>query len=327
MIYISIRHPYTQCCLSVVTFQIWIGFHHFIYVHVIISSKDDTRVPHVRHTWGVRWIHRTTSRVVILNFFPKKKFFLPLSPLCRDIPSRSQLAFFPLKKSNGKANEFVGDEDINAVFTIIWGSGKRIAGGGLNHRDGDLIPGLLQTSFRTEWQRTLHEYSHGRQSPQVVRGQQNLFVVWDTHYFITTRWTLHSSMQKHKTNRLAREHYNGSLTVSWWGRKKTPPFCSWFRSSKNFREKKNTRDHTVHRTCVTRVVCGEFTTREVVWCVILDTIFCMSSSSSLLRHWVGISPFSCRGDFVSSWQIEILCGKNWSHSETWHTLGQPGERR
>ena len=33
------------------------------------------------------------------------------------------------------------------------------------------------------------------------------------------------------------------------------------------------------------------------------------------------------GDFVSSWQIENLCGKNWSHSETWHTLGQPRERR
>ena len=61
---------------------------------------------------------------------------------------------------------------------IIWGIGKGIASGGLHHRDGDLAPGLLQTSFRNEGQRTLDEYSHGRQSSQVVRGQQNLFVVW-----------------------------------------------------------------------------------------------------------------------------------------------------
>ena len=60
------------------------------------------------------------------------------------------------------------------------GTGKGSTGDGLHHRVGDLVPGLLQTSFRTEWQRTLDEYSNGRQSPQVVRGQKNLFVVWDT---------------------------------------------------------------------------------------------------------------------------------------------------
>ena len=86
--------------------------------------------------------------------------------------------FFSFKKSNGKPNEFVGDEDINAVFTIIWGIGKGSASVGLHHRHGDLAPGLLQISFRNEGQRTLHEYSHGRQSSQVVWGQQNLFVVW-----------------------------------------------------------------------------------------------------------------------------------------------------
>jgi hypothetical protein len=42
------------------------------------------------------------------------------------------------------------DKDRNTVFTIIWGIGKGIASGGLHHRDGDLAPGLLQTSFRNE---------------------------------------------------------------------------------------------------------------------------------------------------------------------------------
>ena len=35
----------------------------------------------------------------------------------------------------------------------------------------------------------------------------------------------------------------------------------------------------------------------------------------------GSSPLRCSGDFVSSWQIENLLGKNWSDFETWHTLG------
>ncbi len=52
--------------------------------------------------------------------------------------------------------------------------------------------------------------------------------------------------------------------------------------------------------------------------------FCMSSSSKPFESR-SISPLRCSGDFVSSWQIENLLRKNWSHSEVWlhwrQTLG------
>jgi hypothetical protein len=92
-----------------------------------------------------------TGRGVVLNFFFQRKISPPLFlPFVVTFPPEVKSLFFSFKKSNGKTHEFVGDEDINAVVTIIWGNGKGSAGGGLNHRDGDLAPGLLQTSFRTE---------------------------------------------------------------------------------------------------------------------------------------------------------------------------------
>ncbi len=47
----------------------------------------------------------------------------------------------------------------------------------------------------------------------------------------------------------------------------------------------------------------------------------------LQTFWVMSNFPYCTGDFVSSWHIENLKGKNASHFETWHRLGEPGERR
>jgi hypothetical protein len=51
-----------------------------------------------------------------------------------------------------------------------------------------------------------------------------------------------------------------------------------------FRGKKNARDRTVHRTCTARVVFGEFTTRVVVWCVILVVVKSVRHKSEVLTR-------------------------------------------
>ncbi len=77
--------------------------------------------------------------MVILNLFIKKKkipLFLPFVVTFPPSPKSTRF-FFLLKKSKGKAKEFVGDEDINAVFTII-----------LGEREGELRWWVEPWSFR-----------------------------------------------------------------------------------------------------------------------------------------------------------------------------------
>ena len=90
--------------------------------HTGFIIKDDTRVPHVWCPVNSPHYHTCSD----FEFFSKKKHFpslleKDLSPLCRDIPPGVLAIFLLLKKSNGKDNEFVGDEDINTVFTGILG--------------------------------------------------------------------------------------------------------------------------------------------------------------------------------------------------------------